>query len=364
MAPLWLHPMEFGALHTGLNVAWEVEGIGLSGRLYPVDRTFMAPYDSLFAEAPFDALDARPMLVGMVGTTYDAPLVSRIDSCTEAEVRELIARRGSVVFDDGYRRQLAAFLARFFGNLERRGRKGPLPFPAPALPTMQYTGKRDGFTLDEALATVRVRRIETWYHRGRFDLLDDRVVLTVPLRPAVAEGGPIVLLGDSITAAGDWPRLLGRSDVVNAGIPGDTTDDILARLDAVRALRPRVVLLLVGVNDLASGVPLPRIAARHELIVTALRAAEPSPTVVVESVLPVSEGAWNVLDNDRVRALNRLLESMSSRLGVAYLDVTTAFAGSDRAIRADLTSDGVHLSQAGYDAWARELVPALAAFPP
>lgn len=70
--------------------------------------------------------------------------------------------------------------------------------------------------------------------------------------------GPWVAFGDSLTAGlgaspgQDYPALLGQRlglTIINRGRSGDTTEDGLRRVDEVRALNPRVVLLCLGGND-------------------------------------------------------------------------------------------------------------------
>ena len=73
----------------------------------------------------------------------------------------------------------------------------------------------------------------------------------------------IVAFGDSLTAGfgadpgKSYPDFLQREldrrgfryHVVNAGISGETTTDALARLDAITAMKPVVVILEFGGND-------------------------------------------------------------------------------------------------------------------
>lgn len=72
-------------------------------------------------------------------------------------------------------------------------------------------------------------------------------------------GGTVVALGDSITYGQGIPvednfiSLLSRRTrtlIVNAGVPGDTTEDALARLDRdVLSLKPNIVIIFLGGND-------------------------------------------------------------------------------------------------------------------
>jgi len=68
---------------------------------------------------------------------------------------------------------------------------------------------------------------------------------------------------------------------------GDRTDDVLARLDAVAALRPRVVALLVGVNDRLAGRDATVTADGIDRVVAELGRRLPDATIVVQGLLPV-----------------------------------------------------------------------------
>ncbi|MFW6324407.1 MAG: arylesterase [Desulfovibrionales bacterium] len=95
---------------------------------------------------------------------------------------------------------------------------------------------------------------------GFLSLKPDRPEITNP----TPSDGPIVCFGDSLTSGTgaspgmDYPSqlsLLSGSDVINAGIPGDTTQDGLERLqEDVLSHSPGIVLITLGGNDLKNGV--------------------------------------------------------------------------------------------------------------
>jgi len=73
-----------------------------------------------------------------------------------------------------------------------------------------------------------------------------------------------VALGDSLTAGlgaspgSDYPALLGKElgiPILNAGVPGNTTQDGLERIEEIIRLNPKVVLVCLGGNDGLRGVP-------------------------------------------------------------------------------------------------------------
>ena len=76
-------------------------------------------------------------------------------------------------------------------------------------------------------------------------------------------GDTIVCFGDSLTygigAARDktYPAQLSRlidREIINAGVPGETTAAALNRVDNILALKPQMVLITLGGNDLKNGV--------------------------------------------------------------------------------------------------------------
>src|SRR5262249_30423801 len=140
----------------------------------------------------------------------------------------------------------------------------------------------------------------------------------------VLRGQPadIVMLGDSLTHFGEWGELLDRPRVANRGVGMDTTRDVLDRIDAVTALRPRVLFLMIGINDLLDGSRAPDVAARTEHIVAAIHATSPSTRIVIESVLPVRHDREDRrVDAVQIDALNALLRDIAARTGSGFVDV-------------------------------------------
>ena len=92
-----------------------------------------------------------------------------------------------------------------------------------------------------------------------------------------SHGSNIIAFGDSLTAgygaaAGeDYPSRLSiliGSTVINAGVSGDTTDEALARLDAVVLTHdPRIVIVGLGGNDYLRSIPISATEANLRAII-------------------------------------------------------------------------------------------------
>ena len=208
--------------------------------------------------------------------------------------------------------------------------------------------------VNAALALAYVSRHVTWNAPGR-PRDDARGALFRDL----AAGGArcdIVVLGDSLTARGEWWELLGRP-VANRGIAGDTVDDVRARLEPVVALEPRVLFLLVGINDLFAGTSPDALARRHAALVVELRRRLPRSRIVVESLLPIRDELLgdDALTTQVVGRANDLLRRGATAAGADWLDLHAHLADATGELDPRYASDGVHLSAAGYRAWASAL---------
>ena len=164
----------------------------------------------------------------------------------------------------------------------------------------------------------------------------------------------VVFLGDSITEgwASAAPAFFAGRPWLDRGISGQTTAQMLVRFrQDVVALRPRVVVILAGTNDVAGngGPATPEMAFANLVSMTEIARAN-GIRVVLSSVPPALDFPWRPgLDPaPRIASLNALIRSYAERAGIVYLDYHTAMAGERGAMRPDLTYDGVHPNAAGY----------------
>jgi lysophospholipase L1-like esterase len=158
--------------------------------------------------------------------------------------------------------------------------------------------------------------------------------------------GDVVLLGDSLTDGARWDELLPDIAAKNRGVPGDTTDDVLARLDQVTSGAPARVLLMVGTNDLGRGASVERTAARYREILARLRRDSPVTRIYAQSILPRAAPF-----RAEVEALNREIERAAREHGAVWIDLYPAFLADDGSIRDDLSNDDLHLLGPGYALW-------------
>lgn len=173
-----------------------------------------------------------------------------------------------------------------------------------------------------------------------------------------------VLAGDSLS---DWfptDLLPPERTWLNQGIAGDTSTGLLKRLHLFDQTQPETIFVMIGINDFLRGVRGETILENQRQIVRHLRRVHPNSQIVVQSILPYSgEGAnWErrslrllTISNVRIRQLNRQLKVIAATESVKYLDLHPLFTDAQGNLRADLSTDGLHLNSQGYLVWRSAL---------
>lgn len=183
-----------------------------------------------------------------------------------------------------------------------------------------------------------------------------------------AEGeNRVVFVGDSITEG--WSELFAEffegKPYVNRGISGQTTAQMLIRFrQDVIDLRPATVVLLAGTNDVAESQGPTTLKAIVDNIASMAELAYANGiNVVIASVLPAFDYPWRpgLQPNIKIPALNELILDYASSRGFMYLDYFAAMTDGNNGLQAELTTDGVHLTRAGYERMSAIVEAALGA---
>jgi len=175
-------------------------------------------------------------------------------------------------------------------------------------------------------------------------------------------GSDVVFMGDSITDAWPQPRFgaffPGRN-YVGRGISGQTTPQMLIRMRPdVIALKPKVVVILGGTNDIAGNTgPMTDEQIEGNLASMAELASANGIKVVLSSITPVSN--YHVANPNavpqttqrpltRVRAVNDWMRQYAAAHKHVYLDYFPAMVDDKGMLRTDLSGDDLHPNAAGY----------------
>jgi lysophospholipase L1-like esterase len=207
-------------------------------------------------------------------------------------------------------------------------------------------------------ATIKYRIFPFFLIRGAIyssassELPDARAV-RVEIHRTFTRDADVAFVGDSIVASGPWADMFPHARVVNRGIPGDTGERILARLDTVRATSPQTVVTLFGINDAHQDLSVDEIVQTYSQVLGVLEASA-SDIIVVSTPMC---GADCVV-NGKVRELNVALNDMAVRREYVFVDVNATLAPNG-VLEAEYTWDGIHLTAGGYSVIMESLRPFL-----
>lgn len=168
----------------------------------------------------------------------------------------------------------------------------------------------------------------------------------------------VVFMGNSITIG--WshhqPEFFEGKPYVNRGISGQTTPQMLVRFrQDVIDLKPKVVVILAGTNDIAGNTGPSSLEMIADNLMSMAELAEANDIkVVLCSVLPAFDYPWRkgLKPNEKIPALNNMIEAYAKRKGFVYLDYFSAMTDGNNGLRQDLGSDGVHPNKKGYELMA------------
>ena len=177
-------------------------------------------------------------------------------------------------------------------------------------------------------------------------------------KPDADATSKIVFLGDSITFLEDWNVLLGVSDIANAGVSGNTTDDVLKRLDAVMIHKPKKVFIMIGINDLLRGKDVSTVLVNYEKILQEIRMQSPDTAVYIQSVLPVNNDILKsqAVESQKIIDLNNNLKLLAGKNSMVFINLYPYFCGSDNKLYAGYAKDGLHPNSYGYAVWKKLIV--------
>jgi lysophospholipase L1-like esterase len=213
-------------------------------------------------------------------------------------------------------------------------------------------------TRDCAEERQRIERLEQrlrdWPFLQRYRELNSQ------LGPPAKEEKRVVFLGDSITDGWKLADFFPNKPYINRGIGGQTTPQMLVRFRPdVVALKPAVVVILAGTNDIAGNTgPMTLEAIEANLASMSELARANGIRVVLASVLPVSDYAANregrqIIQTtrrppERILELNKWVKAYSKENGLTYLDYFSAVVDDKGFLKKDLSYDGLHLNENGY----------------
>jgi len=175
------------------------------------------------------------------------------------------------------------------------------------------------------------------------------------LENTFSEKDRIVFMGDSITEfwAALCPDFFAKKQYINRGISGQTSPQMLLRFRAdVINLKPKLVVLLAGANDIAENTGPSSLEMISNNIFSMTELAEAHDIkVILCSVLPALFFPWNtkIQPVEKIENLNKMIKKYAGENQHFYLDYYSAMVDANKGLIKTYSDDGMHPNKTGYE---------------
>lgn len=160
----------------------------------------------------------------------------------------------------------------------------------------------------------------------------------------------IVMLGDSITDAGDWDQLSQRKDILNRGISGDNSDGLLSKLDSIPT-SVTTAFIMIGINDLGKGSSVEYIFNNYKKIIYILKSKNINP--IIQSTLYIEKDFGNRKNKD-VKYLNQLLYKYCNDNNLTFVNLNSNLSTDEHLLK-KYSKDGLHINSSAYNIWIKNI---------
>ncbi len=163
----------------------------------------------------------------------------------------------------------------------------------------------------------------------------------------------VVFLGDSLTDGYDIEKYYPQYFVLNRGIGGETTLGLEKRLKvSVYDLKPKVVVMLIGANNFDT------MFDNYENILEGFNENLPNTKIVLLSLTSMG-GKWGK-NNQKAAYNNVKIKLFAEKYGYEFVDLYSPLLNIETGeIYAEYTTDGGHLTSAGYEVLTNAITPTL-----
>ncbi len=167
----------------------------------------------------------------------------------------------------------------------------------------------------------------------------------------------IVFFGHSITEGYNVKEFFDEYRVVNSGISGNTTKDLINRIDSdLYDYNPSAVIIQIGTNDLRVSIKDEEIISNIKKIIKGIRKNRKNASILVESIYPLNrdmdteywDGVNEDYNNKHIIKLNKDIKKLCKIEHIKYIDVYTSLLDDNKNLKEVYSKEGLHLTDLGY----------------
>ena len=167
----------------------------------------------------------------------------------------------------------------------------------------------------------------------------------------------IVFYGDSITEGYNVKEFYDEFRVVNSGISGNTTEDLINRIDRdLYNYNPSTVIIQIGTNDIRASIKDEDIIKNLKSIIKGIRKNRKNASILIESIYPINREMdvdyWKDVNTDynnkHITKLNKEIKELCKKEHIKYIDIYSKLLDDNNNLKETYSKEGLHLTDLGY----------------
>lgn len=167
----------------------------------------------------------------------------------------------------------------------------------------------------------------------------------------------IVFYGDSITEGYNVKEFYDEFRVVNSGISGNKTEDLINRIDNdLYNYNPSTVIIQIGTNDIRASIKDEDIIKNLKSIINGIRKNRKNASILIESIYPINremdEEYWKDVNpdynNKHIIKINNEIKELCKKEHIRYIDIYSKLLDDNKNLKEVYSKDGLHLTDLGY----------------
>lgn len=167
----------------------------------------------------------------------------------------------------------------------------------------------------------------------------------------------IVFFGDSITEGYYVKEFFDEYRVVNSGISGNKTEDLINRIDRdLYDYNPSKVIIQIGTNDIRASIKDEDLIKNLKTIIKGIRKNRKNANILIESIYPINremdEEYWRDINpdynNKHIIKLNKDIKKLCKSEHIKYIDIYSKLLDDNNNLKEVYSKEGLHLTDLGY----------------
>lgn len=169
----------------------------------------------------------------------------------------------------------------------------------------------------------------------------------------------VAFFGNSITRNSDFSKYFRNRKIINLGCGGDRLEDMLLRMDMLKATKADKIFIMAGING-SKDISLSDFKKLYVQLIDSIISNNKTSKIFVQSILPISrcmENKGHYASNNKIMLMNDIILSICKQKRIVYINLFDSYVVNGELPFYMTRNDGIHISDEYYNIWADLIYP-------